>query len=528
MAQPMLCPTYLMPAGYTKPSGYLLRRPNETFPKSMPPLKQTVEEQFETVRRRFDTAGHALYSPYQEEGVKWMLSKEAEPIQNRGGLLCDEMGLGKTIQMIATIVGNPLRKTLLIVPRSIIQQWESAIQTFASNLRVYIHHGPNKKRDLITLQLDPFDVCITSYGTICPRDDEDDTILHKITWDRVVLDECHNIKNRNAKRHKQSVELKTSIRWGLTGTPVQNSLKDFKNLMGYITDSRMDWLTAANLRETALKYILRRTKEDVSKYNDVLKLPPLHVKIVELDFETAEESSFYKQVTAEVAKDLKRIADYDSANMVYACIFEQILRLRQACIHPQLVIDGYTKKDGESNFPDWTGSTTKFNELINLIEKEKSESAIVFYQFEAEGQDIMSRLHGLNYKARILNGSTSMARRREIMTECPTLDVLVIQIQSGSEGINLQMFSRIFFTSPSWVPAIEDQAIARAHRIGQKKPVKVYKLVMKSDDDRPTIEQKIITIQEKKRIIMANVLGDERVKRNGMRTTLKDLKFLCR
>ena len=221
----------------------------------------------------FDTAirslNGTLQKPHQEYGVKWMLIHEiAKNIDKKGGFLCDEMGLGKTIQTISVILGNPVKNTLVVVPKTIVEQWYSEFSKFAPQLKVYVYdkHKP----------IPDCDVLIASYSAIVVRGKEKNTrtALHEIHWNRLVLDEAHEIINWRSKIFYSLNMLKTDIRWLLTGTPVFNSSEDFISLLMFIGYSKIT--IQSNYEKLKNVYILRRTKENI-------KLPKCHFENVELD-----------------------------------------------------------------------------------------------------------------------------------------------------------------------------------------------------------------------------------------------------
>ena len=196
----------------------------------------------------------SLYSPHQEDGVKWMNQMENQLNGPKGGFLCDEMGLGKTIQTIATILKNPKKHTLIVVPKTLVPQWKSEINKFAPGLDVLMYDGKTKMGDTNGISL--YDIVVTSYPTVCSKT----STLHSISWDRVVLDEAHEIRNRKTRTFKKINTLKSSIRWIVTGTPVFNTMEDFVSLCEFIGFSK----NTVQAMHDKIKdiYILRRTKAD--------------------------------------------------------------------------------------------------------------------------------------------------------------------------------------------------------------------------------------------------------------------------
>ncbi len=408
-----------------------------------------------------------LYAPYQLDGVRWMLQREVTG-KHPGGFLCDEMGLGKTVQTIATMVYNRLPRTLVVVPSSIVHQWVDEIKTHSS-LSVEVFDG------------DPSaEICVTPYSTFVETSNLYGPAL-ALRWDRVILDEAHEVRNSRTKRFKAVIRLWTKIRWILTGTPVYNSRNDFKSLLMILTNELA-------FRETRNDIILRRTKADLVHFNKDLELPPCTFEYIEIERpeeETAEYERLFKHYAGIITDDA-------SSNMV---ILEGFLRLRQCSIHPSL-----------SN-KEYTGVSKKLDVLRDSILSHPEEKTLVFCHFKREMDMIKEMLSPL--KCFRLDGDVDMVSRSRIIrhfNKYPTGCVFLIQIKTGGQGLNLQEATRVYITSPSWNPATELQAIARAHRTGQKKTVHVKKLIYLS-----SIDESIVELQDHKSLICAEILNDPRV-----------------
>jgi len=505
--------------------------------------------------------GHSLY-PYQETGLSWLKKTE---YKLKGGLLCDEMGLGKTIQMISLMITNEVNKTLIVMPKSLITQWLTEIKKFVGDyFDVLVHHGSNRITN--SKELDnrkkPI-IVLTTYGLVINRGirhmcsncglvssmvknkcghkicldcessslcskcfDEVDNVLQQISWDRIILEECHNIRNKKSKIFKYTNKLKSNYRWGITGTPVHNSIKDFISLCRFLKLNKT--INLKTIDGIVSDIILRRTKKDVKIYNEKLKIPNLTVEVHKVLFQSEKELDFYKKIKGDIKKELAILRQFDDFNMVK--ILEMILRLRQSCIMPQLVIDGYKKK-WNRDFPDWTGTNSKLDKLIKNIVNER---CIVFCNYKKEMKYIHDKLVDYNVKVDIINGGKSLEERGQTLENCNInnqddsnyIQVLLIQINAGGTGLNLQMFNNIWFTSPSWNPALEFQAIARCHRIGQKKNVKVKKLVMYNKIG--TVDDRIMMVQEDKKEIITQILKDESFPKQKFKFTMRKVKSLLR
>ena len=228
----------------------------------------TIEDQYTLAK---NTLNGRLFAPYQREGVLWMLTMENQTSGPKGGFLCDEMGLGKTVQLLATMLGNPKTRTLLVVPKSIITQWVEEIARFAPSLSVCVFDGPNRKYDAKK------DIVIAPYSLLSSND----VTLHMVQWNRVILDEAHEIRNKTSKLFKSVCQLKTQIKWIVTGTPVFNSMEDFVSLCTFLGLSKT--VVQGMTQKVKDIYILRRTKEDLAKINERLRLPPCYFENVELE-----------------------------------------------------------------------------------------------------------------------------------------------------------------------------------------------------------------------------------------------------
>ena len=270
-----------------------------------------------------------LFGPYQRDGVQWMLGMEGQTSGPKGGFLCDEMGLGKTVQLLATMLGNPKPRTLIIVPKSIITQWRDEIRKFAPKLSINIYDGPNREvYDTCDITIAPYTVLTFKGGGVDAL-----TPLHHFKWDRVILDEAHKIRNRRSKL------LSLCMFLGLPKNYVQGKTKEIKDI-----------------------YILRRTKDDLAER---LRLPPCYFKNVELDmFE--EERALYECVFLEaqgIIRDaFKNAVSLNAKNMI---ILECLLRARQCMIWPQMYLDGMAKQN-ETQPEMWTGRSNK--NTVNRLE----------------------------------------------------------------------------------------------------------------------------------------------------------------
>lgn len=457
------------------------------------------------------------YKQYQYEGVKWCIKNELRPNppgNARGGFIADEMGLGKTIMMIGTMFSNFLRRTLIVVPPVLIEQWFEEIYK-SSGHKALLYYGNNKKY-ISNADINASPIVITSYNTVLP----DKCILKNIVWNRVIFDEAHHLRRCSTRRFISCKQIKARVRWLVTGTPVQNKKQDFYNLCSAAGMKNSFFTDAANLRIIGKNFVLRRTKAQVG-----INLPPVNREKKYIEWNSNKEmllseeihSLLPKQTLVSAAKS-KRLANIFGQGGVLIAM----LRARQSCIMPKLMRKtiemfsslGFIGHD----YLEALESTSKVDAVTNLIlqRKNNGKGKIVFCHFHEE-IDIIARklLDGGMQKVVKYDGRNSGGHN--LLTIAEPADALVIQIQTGCEGLNLQHnFSEIYFVSPHWNPCVEDQAIARCHRIGQTKPVDVFKFEMRGFKDAaiidgvPTdaisLEKYVHNVQDIKRAISRDIL----------------------
>jgi SNF2 family DNA or RNA helicase len=388
---------------------------------------------------------------YQEEGIKWCVDKEINHKDGvRGGFICDEMGLGKTIMMLAVIIVNMIPRTLIVLPNALMEQWKNEIRNKLGH-NALIYHG-DKKKSISLEQLNKSFIVITTYGTVATDSD-----LHKVIWSRVIFDEAHNIKNKNTKRFSYALRLNTRICWLVTGTPLQNSLSDFRSLASLLRiNNKKDEYICKH-------FVLKRTKKEVG-----LELNPIVTFRQVIPFASKEKNVLNK--------------------MNYTSALVRFLRERQLCIFPPMI--------QYSN----VGSSKMDCVVRKIVENNNNNGKLIFCHFRQEMDELKNRLEMIGMeKIHIYDGRVNMNQRNEILKN--KNNVLILQIKTCCEGLNLQEhYSEIYFVSPHWNPSVEQQAIARCHRYGQQKDVQVYRFYM---DD--SIEQYILAIQEKKNLIVESL-----------------------
>jgi len=463
-------------------------------------IENNIDKRMERFRLLLDKSGFD-YKQYQYDGVAWCINSELSG--KKGGIIADEMGLGKTITMIGTMVCNFLKKTIIVLPPVLIQQWQKEIFRLTGH-KCLVYYGSNKK--LITNEaLEKAIIVLTSYGSLLAKD----CVLLKFYWGRAIFDEAHHLRNEKTKRFQTCLQLRAGVRWLVTGTPVQNKAADFKSLC------RM-----ANMSELGTN-ILRRTKSGVG-----INLPPLVANLCIIKWKSASEMLLSEEihallpnqsgVSSEKRKQLAEIWDDKgrSGGQLVAMV-----RAKQSCILPELMrknIESFVKRGYISQkYLDGLNDSSKLDAVVKLLleRKDNGKGKIVFCHYRKEIDMLMQRLSssGIN-KIVFYDGRNSGKKGLKLLTE--PADVLLIQIQTGCEGLNLQEhFSEIYFVSPHWNPSVEDQAIARCYRIGQQQSVKVFKFEMAAfkkemyEDITPiTIETYINIKQDFKRQIGKEIL----------------------
>jgi SNF2 family DNA or RNA helicase len=457
---------------------------------------------------------------YQQNAINWTLYKEQglffdedteelSPTTSRG-LVGDEMGLGKTIVMLATWVGNPLKNTLVVVPSALLDQWDKLLFKWLG-FNPLVFHGKNAKLPIEVVKSNQ--IVLTTYGMISLRSKKKKNSwkspLWGIEWDRVIYDEAHHLRNKSSNKHLGAKKIQAKIQWYMSGTPIQNSGRDLDSLcdlMGILKQMQDEPLKAAQILRP---YVKLRTKEQVG-----IELPPAEIETIEItEYDSTEEREFirsvhsrlpFSQVTVDNVNDFVKYLEGIN-------VLPMLTRARQACVIPDMLSNTVSEKmasifeDTKFEKPN-VHTHTKINLIVEkiIVEKREGRRCLVFCHYVDEMDLIKSILvnrEGMDVK--MLNGNTTGRDRKTIPTMKP--DVLIVQIQSCCEGLNLQQFSTVIFTSPHWNPAVEDQAIARAHRIGQTEQVRVFRYIVAGLGDATiSIDARCKEVQDMKREKMIN------------------------
>jgi len=451
---------------------------------------------------------------HQVEGVEWCIKNEV--FLRKGGLIADEMGLGKTLQMLGVIYGHFVRHTLIIVPLALLDQWELAIMKVLKHAPL-VYHG-NNKRDINFEMLASAPIVLSTYGEVSMFRGQRKEV-HRVKWDRLCFDEGHHLRNARTGQHRGAMALEAPIRWLMTGTPIQNSKKDFYSLCAVMGLDSAYYTKQSNLMELVKKYILKRTKKSVG-----LQLPPLTTAQESLMWDNKEEAGLAEQIHSVLGFSQLQPQWNDLTMGLGRHTLPMMVRARQCCILPKLLEAQLSKlrSDGMLDLDEDAAKglegASKLDQVCGKIvdRKDNGRGKLIFCHYRAEIDHISSVLKAAGMGVATFDGRTPHKERNGILTY--GWDALVLQIQTGCEGLNLQQFSEVYFVSPHWNPAVEDQAVARCHRIGQKCPIDVFRFTMngfahvdsEGEDEEPmptfTLDEYSKEKQELKREVAREVL----------------------
>ena len=487
--------------------------------------RQNIEQRLDFFKKYLDRT-NMDHKQYQYEGVRWILNNELSltPLCGvRGGFIADEMGLGKTIMMIGTFLCNFLERTLIIVPPVLLDQWYVQIYKTTGH-KALIYHGENKKTITVE-QLNASKIVITTYGAITLKKNQIKTkvftLLHQVKWSRLVFDEAHHLRNSKTTRFISAKLLCANICWLVSGTPVQNKKQDFYSLCSLIKLPASFYMNSENLRQLARTFILKRTKKQVG-----IIIPSVVLDKNIVAWNNNKEMRLAEEIHS--ALSFSFVSQTRGDQLIVKTIREKgtlalLLNARQSCIYPKLMshrLDSLVKSGFLTDYSSYNeafNSSSKLDSVVKTILERKGNGCgkLIFCHFREEIDEIAARLksEGMTQVA-TFDGRTTGSKRIDILNQ--KNEVLILQIQTGCEGLNLQEnYSEIYFISPHWNPAIEDQAIARCHRIGQTKPVFVHRFEMCSfgpneeqeqEQETRTVDKYVGSIQNIKRVIAAECI----------------------
>ncbi|MDP4188939.1 MAG: DEAD/DEAH box helicase, partial [Bacteroidota bacterium] len=463
---------------------------------------------------------HANLRPYQAEGYTWLSYLQD---LNLGGCLADDMGLGKTLQTIALLTASKVKKnlrdpqqqqatpqmsslfndedtglsrpgktSLIVMPLSLICNWENEVGKFAPHLKLYKHTGSSRIQDADKFSY--YDIVLTTYGIV--RNDLE--LLKKFNFYYLILDESQAIKNPDSKIYHAISELSAQHRLVLSGTPIENSLSDLWAQMSFLNPGLLGNLKffrnefqvpiekdnnenkQEKLKKLIAPFILRRTKALVEK-----DLPPLTEKVYYCEM-SDEQKSLYETKKSEIRNSLLENLEEGMDNKTRFLVLKGLMQLRLLANHPALTDKQSLSESG------------KFDEVIRNIGNLISENhkVLVFSQFVKHLNLFRDYFEKQNWRYSYLTGAINGNNRQAIIDSFqgdPDNHLFLISLKAGGYGLNITAADYVFILDPWWNPASENQAISRAYRIGQKNKVMAYKFITKD-----SIEEKILSLQEKK------------------------------
>jgi len=459
----------------------------------------------------------ATLRPYQQIGFDWL---EALARAGFGGLLADDMGLGKTVQTLAHIMSRKAEDAspvLIVAPTSVLPNWQAEIARFAPGLSVLVRHGAG--RHDTTIPIGGCDVVLTSYPLLV----RDVDILAKETFALVVFDEAHVLKNPRTGSHVAAKRLQAQRRIALTGTPVENRLtdawalfdlvvpgllgsqRDFQRLYRTPIEKHGNGEARARLARKLRPFMLRRTKDAVAP--DLPAKSVIQVAVVPATAQMALHESQRILMQQRVRDEIARVGLMRAQIMVLTAL----TRLRQVCCDPRLLPDCGTKPPGSA----------KLERLIELLGEliPEGRRIILFSQFTSMLGLIKPELDRLGHGWVELTGTSRDRRTPVARFQAGEVPLILVSLKAGGTGLNLTAADTVILYDPWWNPAVEAQAIDRAHRIGQRKPVFVYRMIASG-----TIEEKILDLQHRKAALADALWSDEAATSAGL--TQEDIDFL--
>lgn len=459
---------------------------------------------------------HATLRAYQKEGVKWLKYLHDTDL---GGCLADDMGLGKTLQTISLLTlvypaaSNP---SVIVMPRSLLFNWEKELARFAPQLRVKTYYGPDRNLDETLLDTD---VILTTYAMM--RNDIE--ALQKVKFEYVILDESQNIKNVASQTAQAVVLLDAAHRLALSGTPMENNLTElyslfrflnptmfgtldeFNNLYTWPIQKRGDKDATRSLRRRIFPFMLRRVKQDVLKDLPDRIDQTMYVEMSE------HQRALYEKKRREFRQEIDNAIATQGLQKSSFLILQALNELRRIASVPESITDNRIK-------------SPKIDELIEALHTavENNHKVVVFFNFIAGMEIVGQRLEQLGIECETMSGSTTTPARKKIVERFqtdPECKVLLMTLKVGGVGLNLTAADTVFIFEPWWNKAAEEQAINRLHRIGQKATVTSYQMITVD-----TIEEKIRLLQDQKQQLFDSLIDADSTA--GKQLTQEDIDFI--
>lgn len=437
----------------------------------------------------------ATLRPYQKQGIIWL---EKLRKMHLSGILADDMGLGKTLQATAAIVqdklANPESSSLIVCPTSLLYNWKEEMAKFAPHLQVLVVDGTPQQRRKLLNEVNKYDALITSY-TLLQKDVE---IYQLFPFSYAILDEAHQIKNRDTRNARSVKLIQARHRLVLTGTPIENSLEDLWSLFDFLMPGLLStydrfvekYIRTIEqkgsselhvLRKKVAPFIMRRMKRDV-----LSDLPPVS-EIVYHCYLSETQRSLYQSYVTTAKEELTQLVKKEGFERVQIHVLATLTRLKQICCHPAI----FAKDTAER------GDSAKYEMLLELVQSllEGKHKAVIFSQYTRMLAIMRDDFQRMGIRFSYLDGSTT--NRLEIVNEFnndPNIPLFLVSLKAGGTGLNLVGADTVIHYDMWWNPAVENQATDRVHRLGQKQSVSSYKLVTLN-----TIEEKIVEIHKKKK-----------------------------
>lgn len=516
--------TPLAKLGKVKNDSLIIKKNNFGILEKIPELTiTTYATNKENPSITFDSnAIKATLREYQIQGVQWLLEHHQNQL---GACLADDMGLGKTLQTLAvlatvkntleeqtietqfdlfsnaiTVEKEPL-KAIIVLPNSLLYNWQEEAKKFTPQLSQALYFG--KERKNYKKNLIEFDLIFTSYGVV----NKDIEILKNHDFRYIILDESQQIKNKESKIFKAINEINALYKISLSGTPIENSLSDLwsqmqfinPNILGTFSFFKENYLIPiqknqneeilAELKQLIDPFILRRTKEQVLK-----DLPDLTEQIVYCTM-SDEQGKAYEEEKSKARNELLGIAD----SLSQLTVINTLMRLRQWCNHPKLIN------------PEFDFNSGKFEEVCFQLETliKSNQKVLIFSSFVKHLELFQNWSKENKVSHYSLQGSTPTSERKQIIENFQNHTgscLFFISLKAGGVGLNLTQASYVLILDPWWNPFAESQAIARAHRMGQKQPVNVLRFITKN-----TIEEKIVLLQQQKKLLSEQIIEIEKI-----------------
>jgi SNF2 family DNA or RNA helicase len=478
--------------------------------------QERLEQAF-SKKHKVPKAFNATLRPYQQEGFQWLHRCANWGV---GACLADDMGLGKTVQALAFLTDRAtLGPALVVAPASVCRNWVAETSRFAPKLTPVLFGEGDRSTTIKNVKKG--DLVIVTYDLMT----REDKLFLKKEWATIILDEAQAIKNRQTRRSEVAMQLKGGFKMAMSGTPLENHLGELWNLFNFLNPGLLGSIESFSerfaapieryqdenrrdqLRRLVQPFILRRRKDEV------LKELPAKTEITLTVELTPEERAFYEALRRNAIEKLMATEEDAQAGQQHLRILAEIMKLRRAACHPTLA-------DENAKF----GSSSKLELFGEIVEEllENGHKALVFSQFVGHLSILENYLKQKKVAYQYLDGSTPLKKRQERIEafQRGEGDLFLISLKAGGTGLNLTAADFVIHTDPWWNPAVEDQATDRAHRIGQERPVTVYRLVAEN-----TIEEKILDLHAKKRDLADSLLAGTDV---SAKLTAEELMGLLR